>query len=358
MKKALAICLTGLLLLSSSCGAKTDIQTTSANPQGFTNSLDFQEDDFYWRLAQSGYTGSEAISSRPYFSDASGYYLTFPYLNQVYKFDQDGSYYLFLEDAWNILIRNGTCYYEHWLGTTDSPSSLEMYNNGLTKVLVEDCYYTYGKNAIYFHPFNNDVGERNDYKWYKMDYDTHKVTLLADLVSHGFDHATAGFICEYAGRLWFNNKGYIYQSDLDGKNFEPVFDENVDFQFFSNGFLYFETSDGIMKRYAITLKSIEFISNPFRDFKYYQFNIADTFLVVAGTTKLGEKGLYVIDMNFETKNKIMDLSNYEISMVSTIHKDIVLQYSRSQVNDQPNVFFMSVDRSGNIIYNYEIPYVG
>ena len=84
-------------------------------------------------------------------------------------------------------------YCEDWGGTTNSKSSLAKLSGNEKNIIVDDCYFTYGKSAIYFKYNGED-------EFYSLTYDTQEIKPIVQIPSGLYFNAEYNRRCVKLGR--------------------------------------------------------------------------------------------------------------------------------------------------------------
>ncbi len=306
---------------SKKAAESTQATVKSELPDNF-----FAESDECVTLLNNGSPTNVHTKSSPVYWDGESLYITFFDSNKCYRFGRDGSKELVTDGVWNCYSRDGTMYCEDWGGATIYPKSLAVLEGDQKKIIVENCYFEYGKSAIYFRRYD----ER---KLYAVDYDTHEISLVTELPDEYYLRA------EYYGKLWFYGPEGMYCSELDGSGMKLAFEGFSLLMSYRNGYIYFRNDD-TFNRYSIKTGEIEVLN--IDPLEIYAYNFTDDRCLVSG-----KNGLNAYNADFSEKEHILDQRN--ISTISVFDDMIIIGYR----DENANKIFEEIDEKGNVLHKYE-----
>jgi len=308
---------------------KSTIQITSEPPtETFKKTPQknfFYEDDRYVKR-YSDYSPTTVIARDPaVYIDEEEIYVSFWGRNELYRFDRNGNKTYVCDDAWKLFREKDTMYCGDWEGSTNNPFSLAVLENGEKTIIEDNCYWRYGKTAIYCIDFD-------DNKLYSISYDTNEKYYIMDMPSDFH------LLAEYKNRLWFINSSKLYSSNLDGTDMAIVIDSKdyVDRVLgFRNGNIYYQHNGKNIARYSIETEEI------------CSFNIGSYIMACNFTNDncilSTEKGLFAYDADFNIEKKLLDKGTPCI----TVSDDVIIIRNDIDVFEQ-------IDIDGNILETYTI----
>lgn len=277
-------------------------------------------------LLNNGSPTNVHTKSSPVYWDGKSLYITFFHSNKCYCFGRVSGKELVTDGVWNCYSRDGTMYCEDWGGATIYPKSLAVLEGNQKKIIVENCYFEYGKSAIYFRRYD----ER---QLYAIDYDTHEISLVTELPDDYYLRV------EYYEKLWFYGPDGMYCSELDGSGMKLAFEAFPLLLSYRNGYIYFR-NDNTFNRYSIKTGKTEVLN--IDPLEIYTYNFTDDRCLVAG-----KDGLDAYNADFSEKEHLLDQRN--ITTISIFDDMIIIGYR----DENSNEIFEEIDEKGNVLHKYE-----
>ncbi len=287
----------------------------------------FYEDDRYAKR-YSDYSPTCVVARDPaVYIDGEEIYFSSWGSNMLYRFDKDGHKNYVCDGAWKLFRENDTMYCADWEGATNNPFSLAVLENDEKTIIEDNCFWRYGKTAIYCIDYD-------DNKLYSISYDTNEKNYIMDMPSDFYLYA------EYKNRLWFGSGSKLYSADLDGTDMKIAVDSEIHIDRvsgFRNGYIYYQCNGNNIARYSIETGEI-------CTFKIGSYIMACNFTndnCILST----ENGLFAYDADFNIEKKLSDKGTPAI----TVSDDLII-IQRSDENGRP--FFEQIDTEGNVLETY------
>lgn len=319
-----------LILLTSCTNAKPDIilessyseltEITDAKP-AVANDF-FAENDICVKLQNNGTPYSAVTHSSPAYAYDGNFYISIWHDNKFYLYDKKGNKDFITNGVWKCFVKEDTMYCEDWEGTTHSKSSLAVLSGNKKNIIVEDCYFVYGKNAIYFKYNGED-------ELYSLAYDTQEIKPIIQIPS-GFY-----FNAEYKEKLWFIGPDGLYDSELDGSDIKLIIPNCEKVMGYRNNYIYFMRNSNL-QRYSIAENETISFDIPLTEI--HTLNFTDNECLIADTN-----GLFAYNSDFSQSRKLLDIKS--IRCISIIDKTIIVGYS----DENSNEIFINIDNDGNIL---------
>ena len=293
----------------------------------------FNEEDICVQLLNSKNSIHAQTTSSSMYVDGENVYITFFVENKLYCHSSNDKKVFFADEAWNCFKKGGVMYYETWGGSTSSPRNLAMRAVGETKILVEDCDFTYGKTAIYYEKITyHELNYKKEL--HCMEYGTHKSEFIMELDEKQY------FSAEYAGKLWCKGKDGLYESELDGSKMKLRIPKCTEVVGYRNAYIYYLENGNSFKRYSIQTGEIAVLPDIFNK-STYTYNFTDQYFLIAN-----ENGLFAYEADFTSNKMLSDKRVYAIYSVDNV---IILNYDNSSTDGG----YIQIDEVGSIIRTFK-----
>ena len=283
----------------------------------------FYEEDRYVKR-HSDWTPRSVVARDPaVYIDGEEIYVTFWARNELYRFDKDGNKTYVCDGAWKLFREKDTMYCADWEGATNNPFSLAVLENGEKTIIEDNCFWRYGKTAIYCIDYD-------DNKLYSISYGTNEKNYVMDMPSD------LRLLAEYENRLWFGDGSKLYSSALDGTDMKIAVEDRETVFGFRNGYIYYQYNGTKIGRYSIETEETRY------------FNIG-SFIRACNFTNdncliVTENGFFAYDADFNIEKKISDNGNI---LSITVSDDVIIIQNGMDV-------FEKIDADGNILETYTI----
>lgn len=320
----LTSCAKNNLDIISELGCSESVEITDLEPAVVSDF--FAENDICVKLLNNGTPQSTVTHSNPAYEYEGNFYISIWHENKLYRYDKNGDKSFVTDGVWKCFVKESIMYCEDWNGATHSKSSLAELSGNEKKIIVDDCYFTYGKSAIYFKYNGED-------KLYSLAYDTQEIKPIVEIPS-GFY-----FDAEYTEKLWFRGPDGLYSSDLNGFDIKLILPNCERVMGYRNNYIYF-MKNGKLYRYSIHGNETVSFDIPLTEI--HTLNFTDSECLIAS-----ENGLIAYNSDFTKSRKLLDIES--IRCVSIIDENIIVGYSDKNNKE----IFINIDANGKVIERFE-----
>lgn len=333
MRKIKLIVLASIVLFGGCTNESLDTAETSASEtveitvtEPMTVGNFFAESDACVKLLNNGTPYSTVTHSSPAYEHDGNFYISIWHDNKFYRYDKNGNKDFITDGVWKCFVKEDTMYCEDWGGTINSKSSLAELSGNEKNIIVDDCYFTYGKSAIYFKYNGED-------ELYSLTYDTQEIKPIVQIPSGLY------FNAEYNGKLWFIGADGLYNSDLNGSEIGLIIPNCERVMGYRNNYIYFMENSNL-HRYSIDKNETVSFDIPLT--AIHTLNFTDNECLIAD-----KNGLFAYNSDFSQKRKLLDIKS--IRCISIIDEIIIVGYS----DENNNEIFINIDINGNIKNKFE-----
>ncbi len=286
----------------------------------------FAENDICVKLLNNGTPKSAVTHSSPAYAYDGNFYISIWHDNKFYRYDKSGDKSFVTDGVWNCFVKENTMYCQDWGGATHSKSSLAELSGNEKKIIVDDCYFVYGKSAIYFKYNGEDM-------LYSLAYDTKEIKPVCEITSGYY------FNAKYAEKLWFEGPEGLYNSDLGSFDIELIIPDCERIMGYRNNYVYF-MKKGTLHRYSISENETVSFDIPLTEI--HTMNFTDSECLIADAN-----GLFAYNSDFSKKRQLLNIKS--IRCISIIDDIIIVGYS----DENNNEIFINIDNDGNILQKFE-----